>query len=181
MKSDPEAMTVTPDGRPMTEQPAWRQDFPVDWPDDHYVARREFTKFLALISLSFVVGQGWILALNFWRKRKGLPPLVKVAATADVPVGATVKFFYPDEGEPCLLTRLKDGALVAFNQKCTHLSCNVVPDAAKGVFECPCHEARFDLATGRPLAGPPRRPLTRVRVEERGGAIYAAGIELRVN
>lgn len=178
MKTDPDEMTVAPDGRPMAEQPAWRQDFPIDWPQDHYVARREFTRFLALISLSFVVGQFWILALNFLRRRKGAPPLVKIAA-ADLPVGGVSRFFYPDANEPCLLIRLDEARYVAFNQKCTHLSCNVLPKPERGEFDCPCHEARFDLATGRPLAGPPRRALTRILVEKRNGALYAAGFDAR--
>jgi Rieske Fe-S protein len=44
---------------------------------------------------------------------------------------------------------------------------------------CPCHEGYFDLESGRPLAGPPRRPLPRVLVEVRGQDIYATGVEIR--
>ena len=33
-----------PDGRPLSEQPRWRQDFPTDIPDDDLLARREATK-----------------------------------------------------------------------------------------------------------------------------------------
>ena len=27
-----EHLTIAPDGRPTHEQPAWRKDFPIDWP-----------------------------------------------------------------------------------------------------------------------------------------------------
>ena len=37
---DPEQVTTAPDGRPMEGQPAWRTDFPIDWPQDAYVERR---------------------------------------------------------------------------------------------------------------------------------------------
>jgi Rieske Fe-S protein len=37
----------------------------------------------------------------------------------------------------------------------------------------------FDLKTGEPIAGPPRRPLSRVKIEVRGNVIYAAGVEER--
>jgi Rieske Fe-S protein len=37
----------------------------------------------------------------------------------------------------------------------------------------------FDLQTGRPIAGPPRRPLIRIRLQVRSGDIYAIGIEER--
>ena len=45
---------LTPDGRPSDEQPKWRKDFPIDTAQDNYVARRDFTKFMVLISGSFV-------------------------------------------------------------------------------------------------------------------------------
>ena len=42
-----ELHTLSPDGSPPDQQPRWRMDFPIDWPQDHYVARRDFTKALA--------------------------------------------------------------------------------------------------------------------------------------
>jgi hypothetical protein len=39
---DPDEITIPPDGRPLEDQPKWRRDFPVDWPDDQYFTRREF-------------------------------------------------------------------------------------------------------------------------------------------
>jgi Rieske Fe-S protein len=47
------------------------------------------------------------------------------------------------------------------------------------VFFCPCHEGRFDLRTGAPVAGPPRRPLPRIELDVRGREIYAIGVEDR--
>jgi hypothetical protein len=57
---DSEMITRPPDGRPMEDQPQWRQDFPVDWPQDTYVARRDFAKFMVLTSAAFTIGQLWI-------------------------------------------------------------------------------------------------------------------------
>ena len=71
MLPDREQITLPPDGRPLAEQPKWRQDFPIDWPQDHYVARRDFTKFMVLTSFAFVVGQFWIVLQNFLRRRRG--------------------------------------------------------------------------------------------------------------
>ena len=39
---DRDQITIPPDGRDAASQPAWRQDFPIDWPQDHYVERRDF-------------------------------------------------------------------------------------------------------------------------------------------
>ena len=78
-------ITLPPDGRPPSEQPPWRQDFPIDWPQDQYVARRDFSKFMVLTSFAFVVGQVWIGVQNWFRRRRGTPPIAKVADLAAVP------------------------------------------------------------------------------------------------
>ncbi|HMF99430.1 MAG TPA: Rieske (2Fe-2S) protein, partial [Vicinamibacterales bacterium] len=171
--------SIAPDWRPMEEQPAWRADFPIDWPQDHYVERRDFMKFMVLTSLAFTVGQLWIAAQNWWRRRRGASEMVRLASVTDIPIGATHMFAYPTDYDPCVLVRSGEQTFVAYSQECTHLSCAVVPNVAEGVIRCPCHEGVFDLATGRPLAGPPRRPLSRVRLAIRGGEIVATGIEER--
>ena len=176
---DPEQVTIAPDGRPSEEQPAWRADFPIDWPQDHYVERRDFMKFMVLTSLAFTVGQFWIAVQNWQRRRRGEPELMRLGRVTELPVGSTQMFAYPTEHDPCILVRDHDGALVAYSQKCTHLSCAVLPRVEDGVIRCPCHEGIFELSSGRPLAGPPRRPLSRIRLERRGEEVYAAGVEER--
>ena len=174
-----EHITIPPDFTAPEVQPAWRQDFPIDWPQDLYVERRDFMKFMVLTSAAFTVGQLWIGAQNWYRKRSGRPAIRRIAAVDDIAVGAALSFTYPNEQEPCLLVRLTTSEFVAFSQKCTHLSCAVVPRPAEMSFYCPCHEGRFDLRTGVPTAGPPQRPLTRVLLEMRGRDIYAVGVEAR--
>jgi Rieske Fe-S protein len=176
---DAEEITLAPDGRPMAEQPAWRTDFPIDWPQDEYVERRDFMKFMVLVSLSLTVGQLWIAAQNWWRQRRGEPPIARVASIDDVPVGGALVFAYPGPADDCLLVRPTADTLVAYSQKCTHLSCAVRPRASEGLIACPCHDGYFELTTGRPVAGPPRRPLPRIRLDVRGNQIYATGVELR--
>lgn len=174
-----ETITIAPDFAAADAQPAWRQDFPIDWPQDLYVERRDFLKFMVLTSAAFVAGQAWIAVQNWYRRRSGRAPIRRIAAIDEVPVAGSVAFTYPDEQEPCLLVRLTVNEFVAFSQKCTHLSCAVIPRPDEGIFFCPCHEGRFDLRTGVPIAGPPKRPLTRIVLERRGDAIYAVGVEER--
>jgi Rieske Fe-S protein len=159
----------------MAEQPKWRRDFPIDVPQDQYVARREFTKFLALTSFAFVAGQLWILAKSWLGSRPRYHER-EVARLSDLPVGGALAFDYPARGEPKLLVRLSERDLVAFDARCTHLSCPVFPQVDRGRFHCPCHEGSFDLATGRPLAGPPQRPLPIVQLELRGERVVALGV-----
>jgi Rieske Fe-S protein len=163
----------------MAQQPAWRQDFPVDWPQDHYVERRDFMKFMVLTSLALAVGQLWIGARNWWRRRRGAPEIARIASLDQVPIGGVMVFTYPGPADDCVLVRTGQDTLVAYSQKCTHLSCAVRPRVDEGTMHCPCHQGYFDLHTGRPIAGPPRRPLALVRLQVQAGAIYAAGVEER--
>ena len=174
-----EQITIAPDFAPAEAQPAWRQDFPIDWPQDLYVERRDFVKFMVLTSAAFTLGQLWIGFQNWFGRRGGQAVIQRIASVDDLEVGGAVGFTYPDEHEPCLLVRLTTDEFVAFNQKCTHLSCAVIPRPVEDSFFCPCHEGRFDLRTGAPTAGPPRRPLTRVVLDIEGRDIYAVGIEER--
>ena len=178
---DQDTISRPPDGRPAHEQPAWRQDFPIDWPQDHYVERRDFVKFLTLTSLAFVVGQFWIAGQSWMRRRRLPPGAVRIASKAAVPIGGSLVFDYPAPHDTCVLVRLSDADFVAFSQKCTHLSCAVIPRPSEGVFHCPCHEGVFDLRSGRVVAGPPPRPLPRILLEIRGDDIFATGVEERTS
>lgn len=170
-----EDLTIAPDHRPMAEQPAWRRDFPIDVPRDQYVERRELMKFLVLTSLAFTVGQFWIAA-RAWLARRTPAPERPIAAVGELPVGGTLVFHYPSDTDPCVLVRLAENRFVAYDQRCTHLSCAVIPRPDLGQLECPCHQGVFDLQSGRPLAGPPRRPLPAVELRLRGGVVYATGV-----
>lgn len=170
--------TVAPNGLPSSEQPAWRRDFPIDWPQDHYVARRDFTRFLVLTSLPFALVQIAIGLLNWIRRGRKKPSHKAIVALADIPIGGAHSFTYPNEHDPCLLLRPEEKTLLAFGQKCTHLGCAVTPDMDKNCLYCPCHKGCFALDSGRPLAGPPRRPLPRITLENRDGVVYAVAVEV---
>lgn len=176
---DPEDVTVAPDQRPMEAQPRWRRDFAIDWPEDNFVARRDFAKFLVLTSGAFVAGQAWIAANSLLRKRRPAPARQRIGALSALPPGSVAMFAYPTEHDPCLLIRTRDGKLLAYSQKCTHLSCAVVPKLDEGILHCPCHEGIFELATGRNLAGPPPRPLPVITLEVAGDDIFATGVQER--
>jgi Rieske Fe-S protein len=171
--------SATPDGKPVDDQPRWRQDFPIDTGQDEYVSRRDFAKFLVLTSCAMALGQICLVSQSI--ARKTAPPFEarRIAALDEVTVGRVIRFDYPEPGDPCLLARLDDGKLVAFGQKCTHLSCAVIPDMPAGKFVCPCHDGAFDAKTGHPTAGPPRRPLPRITLEIRDNVVFATGVELR--
>ena len=177
--AEAEGLTVAPDARPMAEQPRWRRDFAIDWPEDNFIARRDFAKFLVLTSGAFVAGQGWIACKSLSGDRTGPLPRPRIASLAALQPGSATMFSYPGERDQCLLIRMRDGSLLAYSQKCTHLACAVVPRLDQGVLHCPCHEGYFDLATGRNIAGPPPRPLPVIELEVVGDDVFAVGIKVR--
>ena len=143
----------------------WKQDFPVPSAEDSYVTRREFTKFLGLTSVAFLIGTcaaaGRKLAKQLFRRENSS---VAVADIHELPVGGHKLFRYPTENDPCILLRLTEDKFVAFDQRCTHLSCPVLFDAGTKQLVCPCHEGFFSAEDGRPLAGPPKRALAQLAV-----------------
>ena len=169
---------MTPDARGGTE-PHWRRDFPIDWPEAQWVARREFVKFLMPVSLAFAVGQLWLVWRGWQRSAAPGPPAARIARVSDVPIGGAMLFEYPVGSPSRLLVRVDGATFVAYEQQCTHLTCPVLPAVERGELVCPCHHGVFELRTGRPIAGPPRRPLARVTLDVRDGWVVATGIEAR--
>lgn len=175
-RREPVRETVPPDRRPTSEQPKWRQDFPVDWSQDEYVSRRDLVKFIVLTSGAFVVGQAWIWVKSLLRRTPAYPRTA-IAPVDELPIGGAKTFAYPEGGGPRLLVRTGEREFVAYDQQCTHLLCPVVPDVPTGRLHCPCHNGWFDLRTGQVLAGPPTRPLARVRLEVHGDTVFATAVE----
>jgi Rieske Fe-S protein len=176
---DPDQHTIPPDGRPVEDQPRWRKDFPIDWPQDEYISRRDLVKFMTLTSMAFVSGQFYILGESILKPRPAMPRQ-PIATVDELAVGESKVFMYPEEGgEQRLLIRLNEERWVAYDQKCTHLLCPVFPRFEDGNLHCPCHNGYFDLGDGRPIAGPPRRPLPRIELEIENGVIYATDVILR--
>ena len=162
-------------------RPKWREDFPYESENDEHVTRREATRFLLLVSAGLALGNAaiWIRS----RFPEGAPAgRVELGAADRLAPGEWAVFSYPDEHTPAILIRRKNGELIAFQQKCTHLACPVAYErGASGDGEhlsCRCHNGRFDVATGEGISGPPRelRPLRRVALEVTGGRLYAVGL-----
>lgn len=154
-----------------------RQDFPIDWEEDHYLSRREFFKFMTVASGGLAAGSvllaGWASiprqAIHFER--------VAVCAATDVPIGGAFEFSYPRPADPCILLQPEAGRFVAYSRRCTHLSCPVEYQGNRNRLYCPCHNGAFAVNDGHVLQGPPPRPLARVTIEVIHGQIYATGVK----
>lgn len=170
---------MTDDAKKRVHLPQWKEDFPVDWDDDHYVTRRELTKFLTLGSALLVCANGGLALLGRTNRVRQYESK-RICAARTLEPGESFLFRYPTEDDPCILVRTRDGTLAAFSQICTHLSCAVVYRRADDRLFCPCHHGVFDCRAGTtgaaPLEGPPERPLPRILIEVRGGDVFATGV-----
>jgi Rieske Fe-S protein len=159
--------------------PRWREDFPIAWERDHYISRRELAKFLTLGS-ALLAGMSTAVAIVgrwFYRARfEG--PSVPIANASAIPEGGSTLFRYPTDDDPCILLRGQDGALRAYSQVCTHLSCAVVHRPDRDSLFCPCHHGWFDATSGAPTGGPPTRPLPRIRLKVVGDQVLAIGMDV---
>ncbi len=157
----------------------WREDFPIRWEEDHYVTRRELAKFLTLGS-ALLVGANAAMALAGRTREAPIYTPKRIAAADALRAGESLLFRYPTDQDPCILVRTKEGALVAFSQVCTHLSCAVVYRATDDRLFCPCHNGLFECGEGQagaqPLEGPPERPLPRIALTLKDGDVFAIGV-----
>jgi Rieske Fe-S protein len=153
--------------------PIWRRDFPYTTAGEEEVTRREFTRYLVLASAAFAGGGGLISLWASLRSVNTGEPTA-IVPLEELEVGDSHLFEYPGPDDPAILVQPVEGLVLGFSQKCTHLGCVVFWVAEEMEFECPCHEGLFNLE-GRPIAGPPDRPLARIEVEVRDGMVWALG------
>jgi len=157
------------------QDPIWKRDFPISASGEDDVTRRDFARYLVLASGAFA-GSGALMSLwaSLRKVESGTPSAV--VDIDQVPVGGSHLFAYPTSRDPAILIRLAEDVVLGFSQKCTHLGCVVFWSGDDQHFECPCHEGFFSLE-GRPIAGPPERPLARIDLEIRNGVVWALGAE----
>lgn len=149
-------------------------DFPVERVEAEHVSRREFAKFLCVVSGGLTVGNGWVAVKDSLSPPHRLEGEVRVCRALDLPIGGTYGFTLPGSDVPYILIHLGDEQWRVFEQKCTHLSCAVFFQPKTGEVECPCHHGAFDAHTGVVLRGPPPRPLRRLAASVRDGEVFVS-------
>jgi Rieske Fe-S protein len=152
-------------------------EFAIETATEQYVTRRQFSKFLVLTSLGMFAGNLWILVKS-WLRRPAAYTERLVAGMDEIGVGEVKLFTYPEPGDACILIRTSVDQVVAYSQKCTHLSCAVYYAKGANRLECPCHEGYFSIADGSVLQGPPPRALPRILLRREGNQIVATGVQL---
>ncbi|MUT67977.1 ubiquinol-cytochrome c reductase iron-sulfur subunit [Paenibacillus sp. NEAU-GSW1] len=101
----------------------------------------------------------------------------KIVDIASLPIGEAAEFSYPSEHESALLIRLGENEYKAYQNACTHLKCPVFWSSEEEKMVCPCHHGYFDPKSGKPTAGPPRRPLPEIVIAVENDAVFATGVK----
>ncbi len=60
----------------------------------------------------------------------------------------------------------RNGRHWALSRTCTHLGCTVNYQETEDILECPCHQSRFQIDSGKVIQGPAKRPLPLYAVEK---------------
>ncbi len=156
----------------INENKNWKKDFPIEKQQATNVSRRDFAKFLTLVSGGLMVGSGLVAGKGHFFPKEEVEGEHFVCNKEEVPIGGTRAFVIEGITIPYILIHLESGEFKAYEQKCTHLSCSVFYKPGTGVIHCPCHEGSFDAKTGVVLAGPPPRPLPKLDVFFKQNAVY---------
>lgn len=155
----------------------WKKDFPYKKQESTQVSRRDFAKFLTLVSGGLMVGSGLVAAKAYLLPADEVVGEHFVCDIKDIPLGGTRGFVIEGSAIPYILVHLESGMFRAFEQKCTHLSCAVYYKPGTGIIHCPCHEGSFDALTGDVIAGPPPRALPQLEVVLKGEKIFVKAFE----
>lgn len=135
------------------------------------ISRRDFLGWIIKSGLLATLGAMLFPALQYLLPVTRRGPAVgmkEVARVEDIPDGGSKKVVLG--GSALILIRTQD-RLKAFSAICTHLGCLVDWDGQKREIVCPCHAGVFDVE-GRPVSGPPPRPLPSYPVKLIDGKIF---------
>jgi nitrite reductase/ring-hydroxylating ferredoxin subunit len=150
----------------------WREEFPYHWSADELVTRRDTLRFLVAGTGALFVATA-ALAIVGTLGGASQAQIVAVAREGELAANESRVFTFPDQYSQGIVVNVPGTGLVAYSDVCTHLSCAVLYQPGERQFFCPCHEGRFDAATGDVLAGPPTRPLPTIELRSQNGIIFA--------
>jgi menaquinol-cytochrome c reductase iron-sulfur subunit len=149
-----------------------------------HISRRDFVKLTTAAVGTFIGAVIGLPAIAYL-----IEPALKVgSAAAWIPLGKLDGY---EIGKPSLATftrskvngwektvdsygvfvlRKSETEVLAFSNKCTHLSCRVNWNQDQQQYICPCHDAHFDI-NGKIISGPPPRPLDTYETKVEDGTL----------
>jgi arsenite oxidase small subunit len=114
-------------------------------------------------------------------------PSVSVITLSRLKVNRPVSFAYPLEDQPNVLLDFGHAvpkgvgpkrSIVAYSLLCQHMGCPVEYRRTTREFVCPCHQTQYDPERlGAIIQGLALRPLPRILLAVRAGAVWATGVD----
>ncbi len=157
--------------------PKWAEDFSIESTTDNNVSRRDFIRFLGLVSFGLLMGTTGVFLRSLFDHASETVTGQKIAGLNDIGVGESRSFIIPGKKEPGIMVRLSEDHYVAYGQKCTHLQCPVLWNKEANKLICPCHNGAFAVEDGHVLYGPPERPLPQLELAVKNDGVYFIGIK----
>jgi arsenite oxidase small subunit len=152
----------------------------IDKNNERRLDRRGFMKTLVGGAGLFAISTlpwGGVAAKELMNLGNKTQPAKEITKVQSLKIGEAIEFAYPGEHDGALLVRLGENEFRAYQNACTHLRCPVFWSKEEGELLCPCHHGKFDVKSGSPIAGPPRRPLPEIALKLEKGAIFATGVK----
>jgi arsenite oxidase small subunit len=113
-------------------------------------------------------------------------PRVRVISLDRLKVNRAHSFDYPLKGQTSALIdlgrRVPGGvgpkrSIVAYSALCQHMGCPVAYRRKQRELFCPCHQSRYDPERlGSIIQGVATRPLPKILLQVRDGAVFAVGV-----
>jgi arsenite oxidase small subunit len=114
-------------------------------------------------------------------------PRLRVISLDKLKVNRAHTFDYPLKGDTSVLIdmgrRVPGGvgpkrSIVAYSALCQHMGCPVAYRRKSREIFCPCHQSRYDPERlGSIIQGLATRPLPKIRLQVRNGAVFAIGVD----
>jgi arsenite oxidase small subunit len=114
-------------------------------------------------------------------------PRLRVISVDKLKVNRAHTFDYPLKGDLSVLIdfgrRVPGGvgpkrSIVAYSAQCQHMGCPVAYRRKSRELFCPCHQSRYDPERlGSIIQGVATRPLPKIRLQVRNGAVFAVGVD----
>jgi arsenite oxidase small subunit len=114
-------------------------------------------------------------------------PRLRIVSLDKLKVNRAHTFDYPLKGDTSVLIdmgrRVPGGvgpkrSIVAYSAQCQHMGCPVAYRRASRELFCPCHQSRYDPERlGSIIQGVAMRPLPKIGLQVRNGAVFAIGVD----
>jgi cytochrome b6-f complex iron-sulfur subunit len=137
------------------------------------IGRRRFLRYLLSFSVVSTIAMvltpvvGFLIPSKTATSAAGGKVLAGTVQDIAIGKGKVVAF----AGKPAIVLNTAQG-VKAYSAICTHLGCIVAWDETVRLIVCPCHDGRFNPATGAVVSGPPPSPLAPITAKVEGDQIF---------